>query len=36
MSQNLKQRKTTLFADDTVLTFSAKSVIDLKKRLTRN
>jgi len=28
--------KTTLFADDTVLCFSAKSDIDLKKRLTRN
>jgi len=28
--------KTTLFADDTVLSFSAKSVIDLKKRLTWN
>ena len=28
--------KTTLFAADTVLSFSAKSVIDLKKRLTRN
>jgi len=25
--------KTTLFADDTVLSFSAKSVIDLKKRV---
>jgi len=25
--------KTTLFADDTVLSFSAKSVIDLKKKV---
>ena len=28
--------KTTLFVDDTVLSFLAKSVTDLKKRLTRN
>jgi len=33
---NVSNFKTTLFADDTVLSFSAKSVIELKKRLAKN